>query len=530
MRLVLPYALAAASGLLLAAAFPPLEWSWAAWIALLPLLWASRDSRPRRAAGLGFVAGTVFWLTSIWWLTKVTAAGWVGLCLYCALYFMPFAAIVASWRVRFPDAGVWARLALLAGGTAVWTAGEFIRSNLFTGFAWNPVGVSQSANLTLIQHAEWGGVYAVSALVVWVNLAAFLLLTRMAARGRGERPGLAPDSMLATAVVVAAIASGAQLFHRVPPPDARVRLALVQPAIPQYQKWTDEFIDEMYARLRDLTDAALRSGRPDLVVWPETAVPEDLRASEEACDLLRPLTAYGVPLLVGAMDSERMDTGEVLYYNSAFLVGPGVSLLEQYDKQHRVIFGEYVPLQRYFPWLKTLTPIQYYVSPGKKATVFHLPRPELRFSVLICFEDTVAHLARDFVRRGASLLVNITNDAWFDPTSGSRQHMLHCVLRGVENRVPIARCGNSGVTCWIDERGRIGGANGAKAGTLPVFAAPRVMARGFLSAEIPYRSDGAPPTFYARHGDVFAWAMTVLAAGFGLLVGRRGVARPALQG
>lgn len=503
------HAAAAASGLLLATAFPPLEWGWAAWIALVPLLAAVRGGGVRAAARLGFLAGAAFWLPSIFWLTRVTVVGWALLSLYCALYTVPFA-VCAAWLTRpgAEEAPAW-RLRALLILTAAWTGFEFLRSVLFTGFAWNPLAVSQYRNLMLIQHAEWGGTAAVSALVAWVNVTAALALLGFARRRAGA-VRFQPEVSLGLLVVVLAAFGGWRLLARVPEPDARARLALVQPAVPQYAKWDEAFVDRLYADLRTLSVAAAR-GDPDLLVWPETAVPDELRASDAACDVVRAATSNGVTLLAGAIDGERTDAGEALYYNTSFLLAPGLRILDKYDKQHLVIFGEYVPLARWLPFLKTFTPIVYYITPGRVPTVFRTERPPGAFSVMICFEDTVAALARDFVRRGARMLITQTNDAWFDPSSGSRQHMLHCVFRCVENRVPVARCSNSGVTCWIDATGRIGGDKGESGGSLPTGRSDGAAPQGFLAAEVPYRATPGPATFYTRHGDVFGWAMAAAA-------------------
>ena len=175
---------------------------------------------------------------------------------------------------------------------------------------------------------------------------------------------------------------------------------------------------------------------------------------------------------------------------------------QAYDKRHLVVFGEYIPLQPYVPFIKALTPISESFSPGSTSTVFCLERPPVRFSVLICFEDTVARLARDSVRNGARLLVNQTNDAWFDPSSASRQHMIQCVFRCVENGVPAVRCANTGVSCTIDRLGRIRDVLDDGAGHVSVM--------GFRWSRVDVPGAAMPLTFYTRHGDVFAQACLVL--------------------
>ncbi len=507
-KLLLP-AGAVASGGLLFAAFPPLEWGGAVWIALVPLMLAAGAVSPRRAARLGFLAGVVFWLASVWWVIRVSAVGWIMLALYCALYFMPFAAAV-SWWMRRIGTGRWpANVGLMILAAAAWAGFEFIRSTFLTGFPWNPLGATQYRNIALIQIAGWGGVYAVSALIVWVNAAVVLTLLRYAREGLWRRR-VHPELIFAFAAVVLAMSVGWRVLKAEPTPTRAFRVALVQPNIPQDDKWTPEKFEMIYNRLRDLTAAASRAGQADLIVWPETAVPDDVRNSERSFDLVRELAAGGVPILLGSMDTAWLDDGP-RYFNSSFLFDTNAAILQVYDKRHLVIFGEYVPLQPFVPFVRALTPIQESFSAGTTSTVFRLERPDIAFSVLICFEDTVARLARESVRNGARLIINQTNDAWFDPSAASKQHMIQCVFRCVENRVPGVRSTNTGISCCIDRNGRIHAVLDDGRG--------HVRVSGFRTAAVAVPGDAMPLTFYTRQGDVFAGSCAALAVAF-LVVAR----------
>ena len=499
----LPWTGAVSSGLLLFAAFPPLEWRNAAWVALAPLLLAARFVPVRRAALLALLSGAVFWLPSIAWLTRVTVAGWIILSLYSALYFIPFAVLLSAWAARRGVLSGWSNLALMLLLAAAWTGAEYLRSTLFTGWPWNPLGVSQYANLPLIQVARGGGVYAVSALAVWVNAALALTILRyLEVRGRwGRRPH--PELMLGFLAVALAFAFGWHGLRTGRVDGMPLRVAVVQPNIPQDEKWTREKFEMIYGRLRALTVQALHAAS-DLVVWPETAVPDDIRDSEASYGLAVEMVTNGTPLLVGSMDTAWLDEGPV-YYNSSFLFDTNGVIVKGYDKRHLVIFGEYVPLQPFLPFVRALTPIQASFSPGHTSTVFRLDRPDIPFSVLICFEDTVAPLAAESVRNGARVLFNQTNDAWFDPSWAPKQHMVQCVFRCVENAVPAVRCANTGISCFIDRRGRVHDVLDDGSGFT------RVM--GIRVAEISVPPDAMPLTFYTRHGDVFAQAC----AGIGVL-------------
>jgi apolipoprotein N-acyltransferase len=205
----------------------------------------------------------------------------------------------------------------------------------------------------------------------------------------------------------------------------------------------------------------------------------------------------GTSVLMGAMDFD--DSGpELKYFNSAFLFQAGGAAPQTYAKRQLVLFGEYIPLERWLPFLRVLTPVGESFTPGRQAVVFRLGRWAL--AVLVCFEDTVARLARESVRAGARVLINQTNDAWFDPSWASRQHMAHCVFRCVENRVPAVRATNTGITCFIDREGRIISRLRRAEGLLPES--------DYLTDVLVLPPADMPLTFYTRHGDLLALGCT----------------------
>ncbi len=501
-----PRALAAWSGALLATAFPPLEWDALAWVGFIPLLVAVHRHPLRDALKLGFLSGAVFWLFTLHWLTHVTYVGWFILSLYCALYFIPLAGLLSWWITRWGVQDPFKNVALMLCAMATWTGFEYLRAILFTGFGWNVLGVCQYRQVPLIQIARWGGVYLVGSLMIWMNMGLGLTLLRyLENRGHWGRRWHA-EFMLALLAFATAHTVGFYTLRAPAPTTDTLRLALIQPNIPQVEKWSEAHIITIYERLFFQTRAALSNRPLDLIVWPETAVPDDIISSATSYDLLYALVTNGVPILLGSMDTEWRDNGRPRYYNSAFLFNPAGHIEGSYDKQHLVLFGEYVPPGAM--WLiSAMTPIQESFSAGKRSTVFRLPPRHTPFSVLICFEDTIPALARTAVRRGARLLINLTNNAWFDVSSNSRQHMIHCVFRCVENNVPAVRATNTGYTCAIDRHGRI----------RDVLQAGRQSTGvpGFLVAGVPVAAAPQPLTFYARHGDW--WAGACAAASLALL-------------
>jgi len=509
LRSLAGYAGGVASGAIGAFAFPPFEWAECGWFFLVPLLVAASCLPPREALRIGWLAGFIFWLISIFWLTRVTVVGWLLLVAYCGLFTMPVAWFSSVWRERFGVGRLLPNLLYMAFVTVIWVGSEIARCTWFTGFPWNPTGASQYANIAFIQHARWGGVFAVTALLALANAAVAVTIMRYLNRQArlARRPHV--ELMAAMAVVVAAFVSGGGLARQPVGAGEEVRIALIQPSIAQHDKWTEDTIDMIYERLWSLTSSAVPLTRPDFAVWPETALPDDVRLSERSYDLVAKLAALGSPLLVGSMDTAFIVNQRPRFYNSSFLFDTNAVIAGVYEKRHLVLLGEYVPLHEHIRFITAMTPIMESFSPGMTSTVFRLPGRGIRFSSLICFEDTLPYLARDSVRNGARLLVNQTNDAWFDPWWASRQHMILAVFRAVENGVPMVRAANTGFTCAIDARGRIHekllGDGGRHDGP------------GFLLARAQVATGGFAPTFYTRHGDLFGWSCCV--AGIASLLG-----------
>ncbi len=486
------------SGVLLALAFPGVGNSSLVFIGLVPLMFAVQSVSGKKAALLGLLAGFVFFMVSLSWLHNLTGMvtgaglkasallGYVLLALYCALYFIPFAVVVSICVQRWGVRSFRTNLRLLFSVTMVWVASEYLRGLLLTGFPWNPLGVSQYTSPVLIQIAEWGGVHLVSAVIVWMNAALFVTLHQYVHGIRAKK--YRPHSELMLGLLVIALSAGYglnTLFNR-PRPQEFVRVALVQPNIPQSEKWDKEKDREILDRLEELTSTVARLDGLDLIIWPETALPDFVRVSRTSHALVSRMAGLGTPLLVGSIDVVFSEAGRT-YFNSSILFDTNGIVVAKYDKQHLVPFGEYVPFPKL---LKKFTPAEIDLDSGTESTLLPL-EGKAPFSVLICFEDIVAPLAVKAVRNGACWLINQTNDAWFDPGSQSEQHLAHAVFRCIENRVPMVRCGNTGTTATIDAYGNI-----------TRNLDPRTS--GFTVNGINPRPADLAQTFYTRHPDAFA--------------------------
>lgn len=497
------------SAVLLMLSFSPFERNELAWVALVPLWLVCRYASVRRAAFLSWLCGSVFFLTSINWLTNVTVPGFIGLSFYCALYFIPFGMVISWGSRRFGTDRWYFNFLLMFWATASWAGFEYLRGIVFTGFAWNPLAVSQYSNLTVAQLASWGGVAAVSAMVVWMNSAIAVTVVHYLEHRSGwcKRPHF--ELMAGFMLLALAMAGGWRTMyngHLAWPEGDPFRVGLIQPAIPHLLgDWPAEHIELIYDRVESLTEMAQHSGGLHMIIWSETVLPDFLRNSRRSLAFTRRFATNGVPVLAGAMDFGWEEDG-IHYFNSALLMDETGEIVGKYDKQHLVIFGEYIPMHDQFPWLNTLSPIQSSFTPGKGPVQLSVDETTPPFSVLICFEDTVAPLARQAVNQGARWLINQTNDSWFNDTEAV-QHMAQCVFRAIENRVPMVRCANTGVTCAIDPFGRLTSMLRDKEG--------RIGKPGFLIAEVQPVQEVS--TFYRRHGELFGGGCALL-SGLGLLV------------
>jgi apolipoprotein N-acyltransferase len=525
------FALAATAGVLLALAFPTPGIAGLAWIAPGLLAFSALGLRGGEAFRIGYVGGLAFWLLSIRWLllmpvTGLPIVGWAALSAYVALYFG-----IWTWLVsRFPrpcdpasatDTGPgsgdegdvsWGRRALWAlSGAGAWVSLEMLRGWLFSGFPWNPIGVTQYQMAPLIQMAAWTGVHGVSFLVVWGSLGILLAVLRIL-----RRPGARGAWVAELAVPMLVVAVLFHLGARRLAPETRaprtLRVACVQPSIPQTMIWDGNETTNRYRQLIGLTHQAL-AAHPDLLVWPESAMPNPDRVGFEA--LMGLIRSNQVWFLFGADDVENRvapdGSDASAFYNSAFLFDRDGQFASTYRKRNLVIFGEYVPLVRWLPFLKYFTPIEGGFAGGTQPGRFCMPDLGVELSPLICFEDIFEGTTRESVTDDTSLIVNVTNDGWFEESGAQWQHAAAAVFRAVENGVPLLRCANNGITCVVDGRGRI----------RQVFRDGQgsVYGRGIMMADVPLADRGGGATVFRRHGSVFGWLC--VAGTLGVLAGRR---------
>lgn len=374
---------------------------------------------------------------------------------------------------------------------SVWVAQEYFRSVVLSGWGWNTLGTALHAQLAIIQIAEITGVAGLSFLVVFTNVVLLATVRRfiLEAQVKPIRPHY--DLTITLAAIVGVLGFGMRAFQTRPTTATTLNVVLVQPNIPREQKFSAAFAQSTFDLFTRLSSRGLNGeSRPDLIVWPESAMPGPVLQDEASNRYVMDFaTSSQTDLLLGTIDLD-----ESADYNAAMLVSDSGRAIQVYRKVHLVPFGEYVPGRHVIPLLARIVGDQVPsdFSFGQEYTVFQLTNDKARVAPLICFEDTIGDLARQFVLAGANLLANVTNDGWFLHSAGSQQHLVNAVFRCVETRLPMVRAANTGVTCIINELGLI-----SPKRTLSPFVEDVLVSE----VKVPVESD---LTFYVRHGELFA--------------------------
>jgi len=482
------------SGILLVLSFPPFDLYMFSWIALLPLLISLYGKSPKRAFFLGLLSGLVYFSGIIFWVFNplyfyggipliLSIILVIALCVYLSLYVGVFSILFNYLlsRSRFPA---------LFLAPVLWVTLEFLRTYAFTGFPWSILGYSQYKFLIFIQIADITGVYGISFLIMAINGALFDLLIlpkRQIEMPLFERWPMFVGLVVLCLSIVISLSYGIWRLS-INEGNHTIRASVIQGNIEQDRKWDVRFQREIIETYKGLSEeAALKS--PSLIVWPETATPfvfgHDKDLTQEVTEFQKTL---GIHLIFGSVTVKGVKDNEYQLANSSILLSPDGRVLSTYDKIHLVPYGEYVPLQRLFPFVKKLVVAVGDFTPGKEYVVMQTPFAQI--GNLICYEIIFPGLVRKFAERGANLFVTITNDAWFGRWGAPYQHFSMAVLRAVENRAPVVRAANTGVSGFIDAKGRI-------------KKKSDIFVRSVMTEDL--KVGGFKKSFYSRYGDLFAF-------------------------
>jgi apolipoprotein N-acyltransferase len=540
-----PWLAALSIGLLYTACFAPFDQGWLCWMCLVPLLtavWFSGGQCKRRWLRnilLGYVAGLAFFWTAFSWLTTVTVPGWFLLQFYMALYFAFWAWIAGlvrpherppneeqeplvpgKWDTMLSAAGrppvsrapvsPWLKsttnLALAFLLAAVWVAMEWLRSWVFSGFPWNNLGIALHDNWIIIQVAEFTGAAGLSFVVAFANVIALTTVRRLMLEARLHVMRPHWDINFTMLGLVAMIAFGWHVA-RTPRNLKPIRVAAVQANIARAEKFDPQFQQKIFDQFTRLSSIALKTEPPlDLLVWPESSMPGPVRQDEESYRFVTDFSASSrTDILLGTIDEENSHA-----YNAALLVSDAGQSIQIYRKLHLVPFGEYIPGRHTVPLLAWIIGDQVPgdFNAGHDYTIFRLTNRDVRVATLICFEDTIGDLTRRFVLPdhgdpGANLLVNVTNDGWFLRSAASHQQLASAIFRCVETRRPLVRAANTGVTCFVNELGRVTQILRDDTGN--------TFSEGVLIGEVKVPIDGEL-TFYVQHGEWFAFSCAGITA------------------
>ena len=512
-------------GLLFAAALPPLNFSFAAFAALAPLVWCAARLDWKRAAFCGWVWGLGWSLFAFQFLREIelpvpymlapvlslwpaVSGGMISLAARGILYSpeersKEYEERKDYFRCRLP----WYRtLLFILSAAVIYTLVEWTRSRLFT---WNDLSVTQWRNLPFVQIASVTGSYGVLFLVALTGAALGSLSLRW-------------GKLCFLGILLLPGANGIWgVWHMKYAPrssDSIWNPALIQGDLSQRRHAGEkEFREAMTTYIRLSREAAKLA--PSVIIWPESAVPMPLRSAhpfslEFAGSFKELIADCQTPMLIGALDFAPPRPGETVYgvTNSALFFDSNARLCYKYDKIHRVPYGEYIPFRKYLPeFIINMVDMGRDLTPGINREVLEFPNGP-RLSTAICYEGVFGYLTRDFARRGSEMLVVLSNDAWYPRSSEPEQHLANALLRAVETGLPMLRCGNNGGSGVVTPEGRL-----LNFLDVPQAGARIEIKRGQAAGivQVPYKKS-PELTFYVKHGEWFIALLTGIFAILGI--------------
>jgi apolipoprotein N-acyltransferase len=511
-----------AAGLLLALAFPGGNFWPLAWVSLALLMAAVRGRTAWAAGRLGWWCGFAFFSAVLYWLPATVStftridpkvAGFLLVLMAAAnaWTYAAFAGLLEAFAAR--------GLSRLLVAPVLWTVLEWCRTFVVAGFPWASLGYSQYRHVAFLQIADLGGVYMLSAVLITANAAwAELWAGRfhLYSKDRADEARQSSSRLWPSALLVAGLPLLLQVYGqaRIDAVDSAevtgsVTVGLIQGNIAQDQKWDTALQDSILQRYLKLSAEAVGRGA-ELVVWPEASVPFYLARDSRSEKLAAFAAEHDAYLLVGSPGIDRVD-GQVKPFNQAWMITPAGDFVGPYNKIQLVPFGEYIPFSWILGHIDVATESIGEFGRGEEYSVFEGPivrsvgtgsragRPA-RVAPLICYEGIFPELTREFARRDPDLdvLANISNDAWYGDTAAPYQHLAMASLRSIENRLPMVRATNTGVSAFVEASGRVGGLT-------PLFEED-VAVQTVLLRDIP--------SFYRNYGNVWVGLCWLAFVGF----------------
>ena len=491
------------TGLLLAFSFPKFDFEFLAWFGFIPLFFSIEGRKGSESFWLGFLAGLFFYFIGLHWIINTLVnfgniSPFLGypilllLAAYLSTYVGLFCWIISTLSQKNP------RNILLA--PLLWTTFEYIRStHPELGFSWLGLGYSQYKNLPAIQISEFTGIYGVSALILLTNSAIFMALREWISSGNIKdtfsKKYLISAISFTLIMLIGSLSYGFySLKNSVNRDSPQIKATLIQGNIDQKLKWEKKYRKNIMETYERLTITSIQN-KPDIVIWPEAALPFFYNLEIPETRWLNELNkSLGIPMLIGGQRLEKNDLGKYIYYNSAYFLKPdSIDTIRRYDKIHLVPFGEFIPFSNILSFIKKLVYVPGELGRGEKISLFELD--PWKFGISICYEITFPDLVRKSAKKGAQFLVTITNDAWFGDSAASYQHIAIAALRAVENRTPVFRAANTGITGTINASGQI-------------YDDTKLFVEDTVQTSIRPRQ--GKPTYYSQNGDVFSICCVIL--------------------
>ena len=472
------------SGILIGLSYPPSPLGILAWFGLVPLIHILLNTSIVNSMKWSFITGIIVNVITVYWFGLNSGAGLVpaiismiAAILYLSIFWM-LLGFLSSWHHKMTGYG----LSLLP---LLWVSIEYLRSFGPLSFPWINLALTQTFSLPLIQIADVTGSMGISFWIVVLNVIIYIAINSKSV----EKNILSIGALLLLVIFLLGFFRISSIQNRYT--ENEVRVAIVQPNIDPNLKWEQNFRDRIFNTMDSLHNVAIKLD-PDFILWPEAALPTYLRINySNRRSILQKVKKSNIPLLTGTPDRIKGRDNQIDYYNAAMFIKPDGST-KMYYKMHLVPFAESIPLSNYFSVLKKLNFGQANFTSGSEYTIFKVKN--IPFANLICYESSIPKLARKFVNLGAKFITIETNDSWCGHSSGVYQHFEIAKLRAVENRIPIARSANTGISALILPTGKVNK-------KIPFDE------QEIFIANMPIRNISS---FYTKYGDWFALICTLI--------------------
>ena len=447
------------SPILWALCYPPFPLGPLAFFVLIPAMVVTAKLPRKKAFTWHFFGGIAYNLIMYWWIYNVMKVGpalVIGLGLIVLILFLSLFNAILGWLFRILLEFKYGLIAY----PFLWAGLEVLRTKGEMSFPWNDMGYTLGQHISLIQAASGFGIFGISITIVATNCLGFKAW-QIYASGKENKNRAIAWGLVALLLPIGLFVYGQfSLAEPNPTSQGEMDISLVQPSIPQTKKWDENYFQEVMLQTWGTIhgkDSISPTAGSDLIVLAETAIPDFLRSRGDVyAQFQSAAKESGSDYLIGALDftSDPKPYHAYKFYNSAFLFSANKNddTVLQYSKLRLVPFSERLPFDDVFPLINYVNLGEGDFSTGNDYAIWKRAIP---YAPSICYEIIYPDFARGARKRGAQLLVNITNDGWFGFSNAPFQHANIARFRSIEVGAPIARCSNAGVSIFYDFKGRI---------------------------------------------------------------------------